>query len=66
MLVLTRRLDEEIIIDGNIRVAILGIRGCQVRLGIDAPKGVPIHRQEIFERLQQEGKTMIGKEYSNE
>ena len=50
MLVLTRKLGEEIIIDGNIRVTILGIDRGKVRIGVDAPREVPVDRAEIHER----------------
>ncbi len=50
MLVLSRRLGEEVIINGNIRVTIVGISSDRVRLGITAPQSIPIDRQEIHER----------------
>jgi carbon storage regulator len=50
MLVLTRGTGQQIIIDGNIRVTVLGVRGEKVRLGIEAPPSIPVHRQEIHER----------------
>ena len=54
MLILTRRLGENIRIGENISVAVLGIRGNQVRLGIDAPKTLPVHREEIYQRIKNE------------
>ena len=51
MLILTRRIGEKIIIGDNIEVAILGIRGQQVRLGIVAPPDISVHRQEIHDRI---------------
>ena len=51
MLVLTRKVGEEIIINGNIRVTITLIKGDKVRIGITAPPDVPVHRQEILDRL---------------
>jgi carbon storage regulator len=54
MLILTRRVSESIIIGDNITITVLGVTGHQVRLGIDAPKEVSVHREEIYERLQQE------------
>lgn len=54
MLILTRRISEAIIIGDNITVTVLGIKGHQVRLGIDAPKNVSIHREEIFQKIQRQ------------
>lgn len=51
MLILTRRVGESIIIDGNIRVTVLATKGNQLRLGIDAPSDIEVHREEIFERI---------------
>jgi len=56
MLVLTRKLNQSIVIDGWIEVVVLEVRGEQVRLGIRAPKDVPVHRKEIFEQIQDENK----------
>jgi carbon storage regulator len=50
MLVLSRKLNESIIIDGNIRITIVGIRGNHVRVGIEAPGSVPIMREELQDR----------------
>jgi carbon storage regulator len=52
MLVLSRKLNESIIIDGNIRITIVGIRGNHVRVGIEAPGPVPIIRQELQDRSE--------------
>ena len=54
MLVLSRQRDESIIIGDNIVVTIVDIRGDKVRLGIDAPTEIPVHRQEIYEAIQRE------------
>lgn len=51
MLILTRRVGETIIIDKNIRVTVLASKGSQLRLGVDAPSDVEIHREEIFNRI---------------
>jgi len=53
MLILTRRIGETLKIGDNIQVTILGVKGNQVRVGIAAPKSVPVHRQEIYDRVQQ-------------
>jgi len=50
MLVLSRKLNETIIINGDIRITLVGIRGNQVRLGIEAPESVGIFRQELWDR----------------
>ena len=50
MLVLTRRVGETIVIDGNIEVTVVAIQGDKVRLGINAPRSVPVDRQEVHER----------------
>lgn len=54
MLILTRRIGESIRIDENIKVTVLGSRGHQVRLGIDAPKDISVHREEIHQRIEDE------------
>lgn len=52
MLVLSRKKNESIVIDDNISIVIIEIRGDKVRLGIDAPKDVTVHRKEVFEAIQ--------------
>ncbi|MBI4385219.1 carbon storage regulator CsrA [Candidatus Parcubacteria bacterium] len=54
MLVLTRRLGERIKIGDDVVVVVLEIKGGQVRLGIDAPQSVPVHREEIWQKIQQQ------------
>ncbi len=56
MLILTRRLGESITIGDQIKVSVLGIHGRQVRIGIDAPSDVVVHREEIYVKIQEENK----------
>lgn len=58
MLILSRRVDETVVIGDGIRVKILDIKGGQVRIGIDAPKEVPVHREEVFDRIKHEEQTV--------
>ncbi|WP_300493312.1 carbon storage regulator CsrA [uncultured Methylophaga sp.] len=52
MLILTRRIGEVLVIDEDIKVYILGIKGNQVRIGIDAPDDISVHREEIYKLIQ--------------
>ena len=54
MLILTRRISESVIIGDDVKITVLGVKGSQVRLGIDAPKSVSVYREEIYERIQSE------------
>ncbi len=54
MLVLTRRLGEKLIIGGNVTVTILGVKGNQIRIGIDAPRDITVNREEIHQRILKE------------
>ena len=56
MLVLSRQRDESIVIGDNVVVTIVDIRGDKVRLGIDAPGEIPVHRQEVYEAIQRENR----------
>jgi carbon storage regulator len=62
MLILTRRIGELVKIGDTVSVAVLGVKGNQVRLGIDAPKDVAVHREEIYEKIlrEREGKAGDG------
>lgn len=64
MLVLSRQRDESIIIGDNIVITIVDIRGDKVRLGINAPNDVPVHRQEVYEAIKREtgGNKSLGKD----
>ena len=53
MLILTRRIGEAIVVGNNIKVTVLNIKGCQIRIGVDAPKDVAVHREEIYQRIQE-------------
>ncbi|WP_422926941.1 carbon storage regulator CsrA [Singulisphaera sp. PoT] len=57
MLVLSRKKNESIIINDNITVTIIEIRGDKVRLGIEAPKDVTVHRREVYEAIQNQSRT---------
>jgi carbon storage regulator len=54
MLILTRRVGESLMIGNEITVTVLAVKGNQVRIGINAPKEVAVHREEIYERVKQE------------
>ncbi len=54
MLILTRRVGETLMIGDDIKVTVLGVKGTQVRIGIEAPKDVGVHRQEIYNVIQEE------------
>lgn len=60
MLVLSRQRDESIIIGDNIVITVVDIRGDKVRLGINAPTEIPVHRQEVYEAIQRENQRSAG------
>ena len=54
MLILTRRVGEVVMIGNDVTVTVLGVKGNQVRIGVNAPRDVAVHREEIFERIKRE------------
>ena len=60
MLILTRRAGETVMIGSDVTITVLGVKGNQVRIGINAPKDVAVHREEIYERIQSEKNAEAG------
>ena len=65
MLVLTRKRNESIVINNDIKIVVVEIRGDKVRLGIEAPKEVPVHRHEVHEAIQQQALEKEGEDAPN-
>lgn len=62
MLILTRRVGETVMIGDDVTVTVLGVKGNQVRVGINAPKKVGVHREEVYERIKAEQQAESGSE----
>jgi len=56
MLILTRKVNETLMVGDDVSVTVLGIKGGQIRVGINAPRDVAVHRQEVYEKIRQERK----------
>lgn len=59
MLALTRKKDESLVINNNVEITILEVRGEQVKIGITAPKEIPVYRKEVFRQIQEENKQVL-------
>ena len=57
MLILTRRVGESVVIGGDVTITVLGVKGNQARIGVNAPKEITVHREEIHERIKRESVT---------
>lgn len=66
MLILTRRVGETLMVGDEVSITVLGVKGNQVRLGVDAPKTIAVHREEIYARIQQEKNGGNGGQRSDE
>ena len=60
MLVITRRVNETLMVGDDVTVTVLGVKGNQIRIGVNAPKEVAVHREEIYERIKAEEHPRIG------
>ena len=62
MLALTRKKGESLVINNNIEISILEVRGDQIKIGITAPKDVPIYRKEVYKQIQEENRASVSAE----
>ena len=61
MLILTRRVGEALMVGSDTKIVVLGVKGSQIRLGINAPKDVKVHREEIYEKINEESSETAAK-----
>ncbi len=66
MLILTRRAGETLMVGDDVTITVLGVKGNQVRIGVNAPKDVSVHREEIYQRIQREKAQKLGGEVISE